>query len=93
MALFTSVFVRHELVVAGIVRNVNDPGLPGDGFGAPREAASVKTEGTAFDVATDANLVNALGADAGVGGLTAEFELALFAVVSALGTGVGALVA
>lgn len=60
---------------------------------APREVAAIETESTVLEVtATDTNGVNPLGTELGGGGLTAELELSLFAVVGALGTRFGAFV-
>lgn len=76
-----------ELVVGGIVDDIDDTGLAADGLASPGEVARVKTEGTVLDVATtDANVVDALGTELGVGGLTAELELSLLAVEGTLGT-------
>lgn len=83
-----------ELVVAGIVDNINDTGLAADGLASPGEVARVKTEGTLLDVTTtDADGVDTLGTELGVGCLTAEIELSLLAVESTLGTGGRSLVA
>ena len=80
----------HQLIVACIVGDINDPRLPRDGLGAPGKVASVKAKGTTLDVATaHTHFMDALGTDTGVGGLTAKFKFALLAVVGALGTGVG----
>ena len=60
---------------------------------APRKVARVETESTILEVTTtDTDGVNPLRSKLGVGGLTAELELSLLAVVGALGTGVGAFV-
>jgi hypothetical protein len=62
-------------------------------FRAPRKVTRIETEGTELGVPTaGADGVNALRAELCVCGLTAELELALLAVVSALGTGRGTLV-
>ena len=54
---------------------------------APRIVARVQAEGTELGVTTaDTDSMHTLGAKLGVGGLTAELELALLAVVGALGT-------
>jgi len=81
-----------EFVVGGVVDHSDDPRLPGDALGSPRKVARVQTKGTEFGVTTTgAHAVDALDAKLGVGGLTAEFELALLAVVGTLGTGSGTL--
>lgn len=83
-----------ELVVAGIVDNINDTGLAADGLASPGEVARVKTEGTLLDVTTtDTDGVDTLDTELGVGSLTAEIELSLLAVESTLGTGGRSLVA
>lgn len=70
----------------------DNPRLPGDALRTPCKVARVQTKGTEFGVTTaSAHGVDALHAKLGVGGLTAEFELALLAVVGALGTGSGTL--
>lgn len=70
----------------------DDPRLPGDALRTPRKVARVETKCTEFGVpTTGAHGVDALNAKLGVGRLTAEFELALLAVVGTLGTGSGTL--
>ena len=83
----------HQLVVAGIVDNVQNTGLAGAGLATPGKVAGVETEGALLDVATaDADLVDALAAELGVAGLAAELGLSLLLGLCAFGTGVGALV-
>lgn len=56
-------------------------------FAGPGEVTGLQTECTVLEVSsTDTNAVDALGAELGVSGLTAELELALLAVVGALST-------
>ena len=82
----------HQLIVACIIGNINDPGLPRDSLRAPRKVTGIKTKGTVLDVATaDTHLMNTLGADTGVGRLTTEFILALLTIVSTLCTGMRSL--
>jgi hypothetical protein len=60
---------------------------------APREVARLEAERAVLEAsATNANGVDALGAELGARGLAAELELSLLAVVGALGAGRGALV-
>lgn len=62
-------------------------------LGPPGEVATFETESAILEVsATNTHGMDALRAKFGVGGLAAEFELSLLAVVCALGTGSGALV-
>jgi len=76
-----------QLVVRGVVDDSENTGLARRVLAGPGEVAGLQTEGTVLEVSsTDTNSVNALGADLGVGGLTAELELALLAVVGALST-------
>ena len=50
-----------ELVVGGIVHDINDTGLAGNGFTAPAEGAGIQTQGTELGVATtDTDSVDAL---------------------------------
>lgn len=78
-----------EFVVGGVVDDVDDTGLAGDGFGAPAEGTGIQTQGTELGVAsTGADSVDALLSKLGVGGLTAELELSLLTILSAFGTGV-----
>ncbi len=64
-----------------------NPGLPCRVFAGPCEVAGLKTKGAEFEVSsTNTYSVNTLGAELGAGGLTAELELSLLAVVGALGT-------
>jgi hypothetical protein len=83
-----------QLVVGGVVDNSNDTGLAGDGLGTPGEVTGIQTHGTELAVAsTGADLVDALSTELGVGSLTTQLELSLLAILGALGSGSGALVA
>lgn len=84
-----------QLVVAGIVDDINQTGLAGDGFATPAEVSRVEAESAVLVVTTtDTDKVNALGAGKlGVGSLASELELSLLAVVGAFSTGSRALVA
>ena len=51
-----------QLVVGSVVDNVNDTGLPGNGFTTPGKVALVKTKGTVLFVSTtNTNSMDALG--------------------------------
>jgi hypothetical protein len=64
-----------ELVVGGVVDDADDARLAADALAAPREAAGVEAEGAELAVAAaGADEVDALGADARVGGLAALLE-------------------
>ena len=64
-----------------------NPGLAGGALAGPGEVTSLEAEGTELEVSsTDTDRVHTLGAELGVGGLTAELELSLLAVVGALST-------
>ena len=77
----------HQLVVAGVVDDVNDPGLPGDALGSPGEVAGVQSEGTVLGVAAaTSDGVDSLLAQLGHGSWTAQLELALVTDRGALAT-------
>jgi hypothetical protein len=64
-----------EFVVGRMEGYDDDTGLAGDAFGAPAEVAAVETEGAVFGVAAaDADEMDALAADTGVGWLTTFLE-------------------
>ena len=82
-----------ELVVGGVVGNVEDTDLAGADLGAPGEVAGVETEGTELEVAAAAaDGVDATLADLGHGGGAAHFELPLLAVLLTAAAGFAALV-
>ena len=65
-----------------------NPSLARCVLAGPGEVASLKTERAVLGVSsTDTNGMDTLGTELGVGGLTAELELSLLAVVGALSTG------
>lgn len=67
--------------------NSENPGLACRVLAGPGEVTSLQTKGTELQVSsTDTDGVDALGAELGVGGLAAELELSLLAVVGALRT-------
>jgi len=83
-----------ELVVRGVVDNIEDAALASADFRAPGEVASVEAEGAELAVAAaGADLVHALLANASVRGRATELVLALALVDDTLTTGVAALVA
>ena len=64
-----------KFVVRGMVGHGDDTHFPGYAFRAPGEVARVETEGTVFGVAAaGADEMDTLGADSGVGWLTAFLE-------------------
>ena len=64
-----------KFIVRRMIGYRDDTHFPGYAFGAPGEVAGVETEGTVFGVAaTGADEMDALGADSGVGWLTALLE-------------------
>lgn len=79
----------HQLIIAGIIDDVNETSLASDGLTTPAEVAAIQAKGTVFKIAaTDANQVDALGTgQLGVSGLATQLELALLAVMSTLGAG------
>ena len=84
----------HQLVVGRVVDNVDNTRLARNGLRAPREVARVQAHGAELLVSTaDAHRVNALGANLRVRRLAAELKLSLLAILGALGSSVGALVA
>jgi hypothetical protein len=65
----------HKFVVGRVVDDADDASLAADALGAPREAAGLEAEGAELAVAAaGADEVDALGADARVGGLAALLE-------------------
>ena len=71
----------------------DDTSLPCRVLAGPGEVSRVKTECTVLEVSTaHTNGVDPLGAKLGAGGLTAELEFSLLAVVRTLSTGGRALV-
>jgi hypothetical protein len=85
----------NQLVVAGVVDDIDDTRLAGDSLASPRKVASVKTERAMLKVTTaGAHDMDTLGSSKlGVGRLATKFELALLAVVGALGSRCRSLVA
>ena len=82
-----------ELVVGGVVGNVEDTDLAGADLGAPGEVAGVEAEGAELEVAAAAaDGVDATLADLGHGGGAAHFELPLLAVLLTAAAGFAALV-
>lgn len=82
-----------ELVVGGVVGDVEDADLAGADLGAPGEVAGVKAEGAELEVAAAAaDGVDATLADLGRGGGAAHFELPLLAVLLTAAAGFAALV-
>ena len=73
-----------QLVVGGIVDDIQDTNLASANFGTPREVTRVETEGTEFQVASaSADGADALFSDFGHGRRSAQFELALLAELGA----------
>lgn len=67
-----------ELVVGGIVDDIENLGLSSDGLRSPGEVTSINTEGSEFVVGTSgSNWSNSSVTELGVGGLSSEFELSL----------------
>lgn len=67
-----------QLVVGGMVGDDDNTGLAGAALGGPGKVTRVETEGTVLVVATTgADGVDSLGADTGVGLLSAGLESAL----------------
>lgn len=67
-----------QLVVGRVVGNDDDTGLAGDTLGSPGKVTGVETQGTVLVVAAaSADGVDSLGADTGVGLLSAGLESAL----------------
>ena len=82
-----------ELVVGGVVGDVEDTDLAGADLGAPGEVTGVETESAELEVAAAAtDGVDATLADLGHGGGAAHFELPLLAVLLTAAAGFAALV-
>jgi len=76
-----------KFVVRRIVHDLDDPCLLCDSLRAPCEVAGIETESTVLEVTTTStDGVDALCTKLCAGGLATELELALLAVVGALGT-------
>ena len=68
----------HELVVGGVVDDVQDSRLCREGFGAPGEVTSIEAEGSVLEVASSSSDDSGLfSSQLGVGGLSAHFKLPL----------------
>merc|ERR1719243_83864 len=84
----------HQLVVRGVVDDVQNTGLARADLRAPGVVARLEAErAELFVAAARADLGDLLDADFGVGRRPAELELALLAVVEALAARGAALVA
>jgi hypothetical protein len=82
-----------QLVRGGVVSDTEDTALTGGGLRGPGEVTGLKTESAELVVATaGADEVDLLGANLGVGGLTAKLELSLLAHGNLLTSGKTALV-
>mmetsp|Transcript_5353 Transcript_5353/g.10365 ORF Transcript_5353/g.10365 Transcript_5353/m.10365 type:complete len:109 (+) Transcript_5353:207-533(+) len=82
-----------QLIIGGIVYDVEDTNLASTDFGTPREVTTVKAKGTKFFVSSScANLAHAFFTDTSHGGRSAHFELALFAKLRAATSGLAAFV-
>jgi len=82
-----------QLVVRGVIDDTDDTSLTSDMLRGPGKVPRLETEGTElFVTAARADGVDTLGTELGESRLTAELELSLFAVVSALGARGGSLV-
>jgi len=91
-ALYTFYRIRIDLCATSMLNenthDTDDAGLACNMFRAPRKVARFKAQCTVFEVSPpDSNGVYAFSTEFSVCGLATEFELSLFAVVSALGTG------
>jgi len=83
-----------KLVVGSVVDNTNETSLLGDMFRGPSKVTRFQPQSPVLEVPTTyTNGVHTLGAELSACRLTAELELSLLAVVSALGTGRRKLVA
>ena len=82
-----------QLVVGGVVDDVDDPGLAGDALGAPGEVALVEPEGPVLLVAApDPQGVDPLGGELGHRGGPGQLELPLLPDGGLLASGGPALV-
>lgn len=92
-AVFHESLSSDQLVVGGVVHDVDDTGLSGDGFGTPGEVSVVHSEGLVLHVSSSASDgVHSLGADFGDGGLTAHLRLSFLLVDGSLASGGRSLV-
>ena len=82
-----------QLVVSGVVDDVQETTLASDGLGGPGEVSSVETKGTVLGVATTgADGAHTLVSDLGHSRLTTELEFAAHAPFGEFATGLAALV-
>jgi hypothetical protein len=85
---------RELIFIDCATHDTDDPSLFRNMLASPREIARIEPESAVLGVAApDAYRVYPLRAKLGVGGLTAKLELTLLAVVRALGSCRGALMA
>jgi len=81
-----------QLVVGGVVHNIQNTSTAGDSLRAPREVSVLKAESPELGVATpDADLAYTLGPEPGVGGSPSQLKLSLLPVHRALASGGTAL--
>ena len=84
----------HKLVGGGVVHDVDETGLAGDGLRAPGEVAGLKAEGAELLVSTaGADSVDPLGTELGQGRGASSIEVPLLDVLGALSSGGAPLVA
>merc|ERR1719361_2494470 len=82
----------HQLVVGGVVDDINDPGLPGDSLTWPGEIALVQPQSPVLLVAAPhSQSVNPLGSHLGHGSRPGQLELPLLTDGSLLASGCPAL--
>lgn len=68
----------HQLVVGGIVDDIQNSGLSGDGLGAPREVTMIKSQSTEFVISSSGSEgPNSCLTQFGRSWLSAHFELSL----------------
>lgn len=85
---------RHPTDVKSATHNTDKSCLSGNMLRSPCKVTAIETKSSIFEVsATDTDSVNALGTKFGVCRLTTELELSLLAIVGALRTTGGTLVA
>ena len=82
----------NQLIVSGVVDDVNDPGLPGYSLTWPGEVALVEPQSSVLLVAApDSQSVDPLGSHLGHGSRTGQLELPLLTDGSPLASGGAAL--
>jgi hypothetical protein len=84
----------HQLVVGGVVRDIEDTDLSGTDFCSPGKVSRIQTKGSELGVSSSpTDLVDTCLTNLGHGGGPTQFKLALLLKLGTASTGFTALVA